>query len=169
MIRIYFILLFFCISIYCSAQSIEKRYSNYLGNNGVINFFHPQKLSKNTNIDMFVYDMTYISHSDSVTVNCSLKTKSPNSIKSLLLTNSNYNILANDLAILYRDVQKRGYEIRFTSRFSFNDIKRAFEDLEPLTFKVILNEDLCCIASYSKSKWEKESLNIMRIFESINF
>lgn len=169
MARIVFILLIFFISIICNAQSIEKRYSSHLSNAGVINFFHPKKLKKNTNVDMFVFDMTYISHNDSVTLNCSFRIRNKYNIKLLNLKSGNNKIHSNDLFILYREVKKHGYEIRVTSRFSFNEIKNVFKEHIPPVFEIILNDGSYCMASYRKSAWEKESFNVTKILESINF
>lgn len=160
----------FSISALCNAQSIEKRYSSYLSYTGVINFFQPKKLKKNTNIDMFVFDMTYISYSDSVTLNCTYRISNGNNIKSLNLKSSNNNIIdGNDLSVIYREVRKHGYEVRVTSRFAFNDIKTVFNNHTPLAFEIVLNDGSSCIASYRKSSWKKESFNVTRILESINY
>lgn len=168
MTKLYFIFLFF-ICTFCNAQSIEKRYSTYISDIGVINFFHPQKLKNNTKIDAFVFDMTYISYGDSLILNCSYRTQNGSNIKSLKLKNGNNNICGKDLSVLYRDVIKSGYETRVTSRFSFIDIRNIFSNPAPLVFEIILNDGSCYTASYRKSAWEKESINITRIFESINY
>lgn len=166
-ISLLFILLF--IGPICHAQSIDKRYRSHLSECGTINFFRPIKLYDRTNTDLFIFDMTYISHSDSVTVNCSIKTKYPNSVKSFGLANSSQEVTSNNVSVLYRDVLKRGYEIRITSRFSFNDIQHIYKKSSPLMFKIIFSDNSSCTAAYSKSQWDKESRNITRILESINF
>lgn len=169
MIRLHIILLLFFVGSLCNAQSIEKRYSSHLSNAGVINFFHPQKLKKNTNLDMFAFDMTYISYNDSITVNCSYRIQTGSNIKSLKIKSDNDNMQGNDLSVLYREVQKHGYEVRVTSRFSFSDIKNAFSNSAPLVFEIVTNDGSCHTASYRKSAWEKESMNVTRILESINY
>lgn len=169
MVKNYIIFILFFIGTICHAQSIGKRYRSHLSECGTINFFRPIKLNDKTNTDLFVFDMTYISHSDSVTVCCSIRTKHPNTVKSLELINSDQDIASNNVSVLYCDVLKRGYEIRITSRFSFNDIQHIYKESIPLMFKIIFNDDSSCTATYSRSKWEKESQNITRILESINF
>lgn len=169
MTRIHFILLFLLISALCNAQAIEKRYSSHLSNTGIVNFFLPKKLKKNTNIDMFRFDMTYISYSDSVTLNCTYRIRNRNNIKTFNLKSNNNSIHGEDFSVIYREVRKHGYEVRVTSRFSFNDIKNVFNNHTPLHFEIVLNDNSSYMASYRKSAWKKESFNVTRILESINY
>lgn len=162
-------LFLFVIAASCHAQSANKRYRSYLSERGTVNFIRPFKLGNKNNIDLFEFDMTYVSYSDSITINCTLKTKRPNIVRALELRTGCHEVIDNDVYLLYRDVLKDGYEMRITSRFSFDDIKRIYKSTSPCVFKVIFNDGSWGTATYSKSKWKSEHLNMTRILESINF
>lgn len=168
MIRTSLLILFFAVCGVCSGQPINKRYSTYLSSNGTIYFFNPKKLIKRVNADRFTYDMTYISHGDSVTVNCSVEVKENSMIKQMVMKNANKSYLGKSVSMLYRDVMKNGYLLRITSKFSILDITEMFQSSTPLIFEFTLTDGTRCILTYSESQWKKESHDVSRIIESLN-
>ena len=169
MIRTIFTLLLITIALNCGAQRIEKRYSSYLSEKGTINFFRPKKLDKKVNADKFIFDMTYISKHDSITINCLVATNSGGVAKEFNLKSGERNISGEAVSTLFRDVVKNGFAIRITSRFLIKDIKESFYNQKPLIFNITLTDGTTCMATYKPSKWKKESLQITRILESINY
>ncbi len=169
MVRIFFTLLLITIAINSNAQPIEKRYSSYLSEQGTINFLRPKKLDNTANVDKFVFDMTYISRKDSVTINCSLTIKSGGIAKELSINSGDKIIPGNAIHTLFRDVVKRGYTIRVTSRFSKKEIEECFKNSAPMVFNVTLTDGVICKATYKPSQWKKESLQVTRILETTTY
>lgn len=151
------------------AQSLNSRYRSHIGSNGTTYFFCPKKISPQKGIDRFVYDMTYLSSTDSVTLNFTFIAKKPDSVRSVILKNGENQIKANYLSTLYRDVLKNGYEIRTTSKFSFDEIQKVFNDELPLVFLITLNNGDIITAKYGKSQWKKETKIIPLILNSITY
>lgn len=149
------------------AQSINKRYRSHIGNGGTTYFFVPKKLSKKNGVDKFIYDMTHLSTTDSVTLNFTIVVENSVKVESLILANGESEIKSSCLSLLYRDVLDDGYEIRTTSRFSLNQLLSAFSNDSPLIFKVMLSNGDAVSAAYTKSRWKKEKQTITKIFNSI--
>lgn len=165
--RLLFILLLTISCLNCSAQSIEKRYSSSLTNQGTIHFFRPKKLGKIDNIDSFSFDMTCLSGRDSLTLNFSIATTYETTVNSLELKSEEMKVEGQQLRILYKDVTTKGYVIRVSSVFAVKDIKSFFSKKSPLVFYVTLSNGKSCTATYKDSQWKRESEQVSRIFYSL--
>ena len=67
--------MFLCATLH--AQSIDKRYRTFLTSNGMLHFIGTKKLTKTENLTKFDFDITYITGTDSATVNFSFVTEIP--------------------------------------------------------------------------------------------
>lgn len=157
------------VCVLCDGQSIEKRYSSHLTENGTIHFFRPKQLDKTVNMDAFNFDMSYHSKSDTITINCSLYMQDDAIVKELNLKSGNKTISCYSVNMLYRDVTKKGYILRITSKFPFTDVKESFNSSIPLMFCITLVNDGRCFATYKESKWKKECAQISKIINSIYY
>lgn len=169
MVRYILTLLCLSVSLMSTARSIEKRYSSYLSEKGTINFFRPQKLKNNTNMGKFKFDMTYISHKDSVIVNCTLNVMSGELISNLELKNGEKKKSGENVFVIFRNVIKDGFQVRVSSRFLFTDIQECFNNQTPLVFCFQMKDGTTCTASYTPSQWKKERQQVSRILSSLNF
>lgn len=165
--KVAILILLITILITGNAQSIEKRYATHLGSGGISYFFRPKKLNVITNVDKFIYDATYLVHSDSITINCTLHVKTDGLINGLKLVSGNKNIQGERVAMLYREVTKHGYRIRITSHFLFSDFANCFKEQRPLVFYITSNDGSFSTATYKRGMWEKERRNMSRIINSI--
>lgn len=120
-------------------------------------------------MDAFSFDMSYLSKSDTVIVNCSLTVPEENIVKGVSLKNDIQEVACYDVRMLYRDVTKNGYVLRVTSKFPYSSIKSFFSNASPLKFCFLLKDDSHCIATYKESKWKKEQYQITKIINSIDF
>jgi hypothetical protein len=152
-----------------SGQSIEKRYTSHLTEKGTIHFFRPKQLDRTINMDDFSFDMSYLSKSDTVIVNCSLTLPSETLVKGMSLKNGNHEVACYDQRMLYRDVTKKGYILRVTSKFPYSSVKSFFSSASPLMFCFTLADDSRCYATYKESKWKKEQYQVTKIINSIDF
>lgn len=169
MIRRIFFLLCISFSLACFAQSIEKRYSSYISEKGTINFFRPKKLKINKNMGEFLFDMTYVSNTDSVTINCSINITSTEMVSSAELRNGDKRKSGENVYAIYRNVTKKGYLIRLSARYTLNDIRECFSNSTPLVFYFQLKDGTTCSASYTPSQWKKDSSQVTRILSSLNY
>lgn len=165
--RFFTLLLFVLFAVSCPAQSIDKRYRSTITQKGTLHFFRPMKLTKVENMDKFVYDMTYISNTDSVTLNFTIEIKNPQMIEKVELQADGVIATENTPKMLYRDVLSSTYVERISVRLPYKDIEQAFKSETPLSFLTTLSDGTICKATYPKSKWKKENANITRILQSI--
>lgn len=149
------------------SQSTNKRYRSHVGNEGTSYFFVSKKLSHKKGVEKFEFDMTHLSTTDSVTLNFTIITKLPSTVRTMSLVNDSCNIKASNLSMLYRDILDDGYEIRTTSRFALKDIQQLFSHENTLRFTMSLNDNCQAYATYSRSQWKKERETITRILNSI--
>lgn len=169
MIRRIFFLLCISFSLTCFAQSIEKRYSSYISEKGTINFFRPKKLKNNKNLGKFLFDMTYVSNTDSVTINCSINITSGEMVSRAELRNGEKRKPGENVYAIYRNVTKKGYIIRLSARYTLKDIQDCFSSDTPLAFYFQLKDGTTCSASYTSSQWRKDSSQVTRILSSLNY
>ena len=169
MIRHIFFLLCILFSLTCAAQSIEKRYSSYISEKGTINFFRPKKLKNNKNMGEFLFDMTYVSNTDSVTINCSINITNGEMVSSAELRNGDKRKSGENVYAIYRNVTKKGYLIRLSARYTLNDIRECFSNGAPLVFYFQLKDGTTCSASYTPSQWKRDSSQVTRILSSLNY
>ena len=166
--RYFTLLLFFFLFVVSStAQSIDKRYRSTITQTGTLHFFRPMKLTRIENMKSFVYDMTYLSKTDSVTLNFTLEIINSQNVEKVVLQTDGVIAIENAPKMLYRDVLKSSYKVRISVGVPYKDIERIFKSETPLSFFITLSDGTVCKATYSKSKWRKEHVNITRILQSI--
>ena len=149
------------------AQSIDKRYRSYIGNGGTAYFFLPKKLKETEGVKNFVYDITHLSITDTVTLNFTIVVEEPVMVDSLVLVNSDKITTVSSVSLLYRDVLDEGYEIRTTSGLALQKMQSVYSDASPLEFKMYLSNGKVVKAAYKKSQWKKERETVSRILNSI--
>ncbi len=111
--------------------------------------------------------MTYIGKTDSVTVNFTIGVDALTNVDGIVISADGIVVAGNSEKCIYRDVLKSCYEIRTSSRISFNDMERIYSSNTPAVFNIMLSNGDKCYATYSRSKWEKECFVINRIVQLI--
>ena len=168
-VRITLFLISLLVSLICPAQSIEKRYSSYVSERGIVNFFRPKKLNDNTNMGGFEFDMTYVSHRDSVTVNCSINVRNSEPVVYAELRNGEEKRAGENVYVIYRDITKKGYLVRLSTSYPLKDIQECFSNRNPLVFCFRMKDGTTCSASYTPLQWKKDSYLVSRILNSLIF
>lgn len=157
-------LLFF--SIVTFGQSIGKRYSTHLNESGVVYFFTPQKVAKGEKGYSLEYDMTYVSNTDSITVNLTLRSPESEKIRLLSLHNLSDSVWSDRLKLFYVDKTSKGYAFRIHTTFLFSDIKKLFRSVEPLRFSLMQGNGSLDF-EYADRTWKKERKYMEDIFNLI--
>ena len=157
-------LLFFSIATF--GQSISKRYSTHLNTSGVVYFFTPQKVTKGEKGYSLEYDMTYVTNTDSITVNLTLKSPKSERIKLLSLRNSSDSVWSDKLKLFYVDKISKGYEFRIHTTLLFSDIKKMFRSPEALEFSLVQGDQTLNFG-YANRSWKKEMKCMEDIFNLI--
>lgn len=165
--RLFLCSLFFLVCSVISAQSIEKRYRSYLTSTGMLHFIGKKKLTKTETLSNFEYDITYIAGEDSATVNFSFLIDAPTSVKQAMLDNGHNTAMLCNPRMMFRDVIKRGYKIRTTTKVSFEVLRKFYEDSAPLSFMLELANGTTCSSTFTASQWKKEMHDVQRVFCSI--
>lgn len=150
-----------------SAQDIDKRYVMHIGAEGTVYHFLPVKVSsyridKKTHC---TYDITYNTSEDSIVLNFTVFVETENGIDSLALCSGKNAVVNSCLNLLYVERAKESYRYRYTSRFSYVDIKSLFAEKSPLIFTFYGDKTFEC--SYTDKKWKKECRMINEVFNLI--
>lgn len=167
MMKILLFVIFFVPTFLASAQSIEKRYSSYPTNQGMLYHFSTMKLGKKCNTRIFEYDMTYVHPTDSVTFNYTVTTENPCNVKETMIKLDGKTIASGSTKTLYRDVKKNGYILRTSTKFAITDIEKVFSSTNPPRFESVYDNGVKATATYSVSRWKKEKNLVSRIINSI--
>lgn len=115
----------------------------------------------------FEYDMTYVEGNDSITLNFTIDIDTLAKVEKIIIHADGTETKDETTVCMYCDVLKSSYEIRTSSRISFNDMEKIYESEKPLIFHVTLSNGVECTATYPISKWRKENSAITRIVQSI--
>lgn len=107
--------------------------------------------------------MTYLSWTDSVTVNITFRSKSVACPSELVIESCGCLCRCSSCSMLFTDIVKGGYEIRLTSKFSVGEIERVLECPDSPTFTFKQNGVLCS-AEYSKGAWKKDRKKLTDIY-----
>lgn len=166
-IRFIITLLLLSFSLSGVAQSAYGRYSSRLTKDGMCYFFRNKKLTKTKEIRRFDYDMTYLDWKDSVTVNFTILADTPKLPTLFKIVCGADTFTCNNLKRFFVDVTKKGYEIRMSSLFSEDEIRKMINSSFAPVFVLDIDEKRAT-ATYSKHSWEKESNKLQMILHLID-
>ncbi|MCM1336149.1 MAG: hypothetical protein NC187_02620 [Candidatus Amulumruptor caecigallinarius] len=145
------------------SQSASGRYVSRMTRDGTLFFVNPQKLTRCTGISKVDYDMTFLTWTDSVTVNFTFRTKVPYRPDSLRIDCCGTSYPCSDYSLLFTDIVKGGYEIRVTSRYPVADIGRMLECAESPVI-AFTQDGAACSAAYSKGAWASDRKKLLDIY-----
>ena len=148
-------------------QSIYNRYSSRMTADGMCYFFRNKKLTETEAINRLDYDMTYLDWKDSVTVNFTIWADAPQLPKSLKIISEVDTLVCDNLKRLFVDITKKGYEIRMSSLFSKEEIRKMIHSTSAPIFTFDMDRRNAT-ATYSKSSWEKDSKKLQIILQLID-
>ena len=147
----------------CTAASADGRYNSRMTQDGTLYFIMPYKLKDLSGVKRFVYDMTLLSWTDSVTVNFTFVSPSMLEPADLRLTSGDESLPCHSYSPLFIDIKKNNYEIRITSKFSSADIQRLLENAAPLFFRFKQGDEQKS-AGYTSGAWAKDRTRLIDIF-----
>ena len=129
-------------------------------------FILPQSGFKNNKFNSkFIYDITYLTTNDSVTLNFSYYDKSNRDIDSIMFMCDNSEITSNTEKI-FVETKKKKWHYRYSTQILFTDLNNFYS--KPDNPKIILYSDQEIVELYIKTKhWEKQSSIIRKILTLI--
>lgn len=150
------------------AQKINNHYVSYIQQKGTLYFIRPQKGFKNKGYgSSFIYDITCLSSSDSVTINFSYFDKNSRILDSLYLIRGSKRILV-PVSKIFIETKKANWHYRFTTRVLLSELETFFVENEIGTIALI--EKNTTIPLYtSKKKWKKNAAINTKIFKLIRY
>ncbi|HLU51121.1 MAG TPA: hypothetical protein VKZ42_03085 [Flavobacteriaceae bacterium] len=151
-----------------NGQNISKYYTSSLQEKGTLYFILPQMGFENSNNkNKLIYDITYRTKNDTVTLNFSYFDKLDITLDSIALVNVNQE-LSSSLEKLYIETKKSKWHYRYSSQFLFADINTFFN--QPGPPKIILYNRQGTVELNIKTKtWKKQSSLIKKILALIKF
>ena len=154
-------LFFLCVCVLSSLLvSAQGRYSTRLLENGTMLFFNPCKLAAMQKETSLVYDMTYLTHSDSVTVNMTY-TALTSDVREVRIVSGTASYGTANYSIFYREKDKK----RIATRIHISCPKNTYEDLflsdAPMRIEIVSKEGDVRRFTYKDSKWTKEKKSVL--------
>lgn len=146
------------------SQSAEGRYASRITIDGVIFFIMPEQLKEVSGIKRFEYDMTLLSWTDSVTVNFTFESTSPELPENLQIICDNESINCTSYSSLFVDIKKNHFEIRITSKYSIQDLQTIIQSITPPTFCFSQSDELKT-ATYKNKRWIKDRKKLNDILQ----
>jgi len=148
-----------------SAQDLSKYYTSIIQNNYVLYYIAPQKgFYHDKNI--FIYDITYLSKSDSITLNFSFFNKNLLILDSISLC-INDECVTSKLQKIFIEHNKNKWQYRYSSKFSFNFIYSFFTENNNKPKIILHSGSAPILLNINKNKWEKLSNLNNKIFSMI--
>lgn len=166
--RYFIFCLFNIISLHLFSQNVENRYAQYLVEGGRLYFFKPHKLSETEGVSGFTYDATYTTLSDSVRINFSLIKRKSASVSKVVFCNGDIDITVDRVSVIYRDANRKGFEIRSSLMVTYLQFKQIMSNPVPLILKFYFTDGTVASARYTQSQWRKEHKLLETIFSAID-
>lgn len=153
--RIIIAVLVSALALGASAQSAQNRYVSRMTQDGTLFFISPKKLNRSEGVKKFEYDMTWLSWSDSATVNWTFRSESMDLPREFAIQTCDTVFVCTSYSPLYQDIIRSGYETRITSKFSLSQIERMIQC--PTSPEFVFKQDgVTKTASFSEGTWRKE-------------
>jgi len=161
-------LLFFFLSI-CSitnAQKISKFYTSSMQDDGILYFIEPKQEFKNKKEHCkFIYDLTYLTVNDSISLNFTYSDNLIREIDSIVFIQEKIR-LSSKAEKIFIETNKNVWKHRYSGRFSFNDFNEIFkQDKQALVLVYFQNKTIQL--EINNKKWKKTSTIISKIFSLI--
>lgn len=151
------------------ADSADKRLHSFISEGEVVYFVMEKSLNKfEGDISKFLFDVTYPSSKDSVTVNFTIVSKNPSDVSAVTFSNEEKIVAATDVELLFHEIKGKKYTIRTTAKIAYADFKALMSSDHPLRIGIKQGDAVSHIATYSNSQWEKEKKVFSGIFYMIN-
>lgn len=165
-VRIIIAPIFLILTLNANGQNISKHYTSSIQSNGMLYFILPQSGFKNNKVNStFIYDITYLTTNDSVTLNFSYYDKSNRDIDSIMFMRDNSEITSNTEKI-FVETKKKKWHYRYSTQILFTDLNNFYS--KPDNPKIILYSGQEIVELYIKTKhWEKQSAIIRKILTLI--
>ena len=150
-----------------NGQNISRYYTSSLQEKGTLFYILPQKGFESNNKNNFIYDMSYQTQNDTVTVNFSYFDRMNLILDSISLSNGNQQV-SSDAEKLYIETKKSKWHYRYSSKFLFTDIASYFDQTEPPTVIIYYPEGSVEVNIKAKT-WRKQSALIKKILTLIEY
>ena len=151
-----------------NGQNISKYYTSSLQEKGTLYFILPQSGFENNRIkSKLIYDITYLTKNDTVTLNFSYFDKLDRTLDSVVFVNVNQRF-SGRVKKLFIETKKSKWHYRYSSKILFNDINIFFT--QPDNPKIILYTQQGTVELNIKTKtWRKQSSVTKKILTLIKY
>lgn len=149
-----------------NGQNISKFYNSSLQGNGTLYFIFPQSGFHNNKIkSKLTYDITYLTSSDSATLNFSYFDKLDRTIDSVTFI-SNSQKFSSSIKKIFIETKKTKWHYRYSTNILFTDLNIFFNQAD--NAKIILHTQQGMVELSIKTKtWKKQSSVTKRILTLI--
>lgn len=151
-----------------NGQNISKYYTSSLQGNGMLYFIFPQSGFNNKEVNStFIYDITYLTTNDTITLNFSYFDKSKYDIDSIAFV-SNNETCSTKVKKIFIETKKQKWHCRYSSKVLFSDLNSFLNQSgKP---KIILYTKQGVVELTIKARiWKKKSSVTKKILTLIKY
>lgn len=151
-----------------NGQNISKYYTSSLQGNGTLYFIFPQSGFNNNKINSkLIFDITYLTTNDTVTLNFSYFDKSNRDIDSVVFIGDNKKY-SSSVKKIFIETKKRKWHYRYSSKILFTDLNIFF--IQSDKPKIILYTQQGVVELTIKARiWKKQSSVTKKILTLIKY
>lgn len=158
-----FILFFqFCVSL--KGQKISKFYKSFLQSNGVLYFVEPKQEFNNKKCKL-IYDLTYLTTNDTISMNFTYYGDALIGIDSISFVRNNQRLSSN-VKKIFVEPHKSFWEHRYSAKFSFTDFELFFNQKSKIN-ALLFYDNKSLRLGIKEKKWIRQSAILSKILTLI--
>lgn len=170
--KLHLIILSLVVSLSAFSQKLYKDYTFYPQETGKLYFILPQKGFQSddpTVVKGLEYDLTYFTASDSATLAYTYTTHTIYASDSVSLVSPEGNVLYTEKAtMLFVQPHKKQWQQRASTQIPYALLTELYKQKEPFRVRIHSSRQTLDY-TLKRSKWEKQSFLLSRIFEIIKY
>ncbi|HLS30904.1 MAG TPA: hypothetical protein VK021_08615 [Flavobacteriaceae bacterium] len=148
------------------SQNISKYYTSSTQANGTLYFIEPKEEFQNKQAKQgLVYDLTYLTSKDSISLKFTFTDKESRAIDSIRLQNDQ-NSITGSTKKLFIDLKRKTWQHRYAADFDFDNLAEFYQQAENPKI-IVYYSGKSTTLSIKTRKWKKEAQVLSKIFNLI--
>lgn len=148
------------------AQKISKYYTSSSQENGTLYFIEPQEEFQNKQTKQeLVYDLTYLTAHDSVSLKFTFSDKESRTVDSIRLQ-SDHKTITGTTKKLFVDLKRKTWQHRYAVDLAFDDLAEFYRKAEKPKVMIYYSGKSTTL-SIKERKWKKEAEVLSKVFKLV--
>jgi len=154
-----------------SAVKLNKLYTSYLSDKGMVYFVFPHKISENKQLSTadspMKCDYTYVTSTDSVRVLMSIELKTLVRPSEFVVESLDSVVSSSPVTLMYSEPHGKNYAYRLSASIPYKEWQSIYKSQKPFEFVIVDNEDNRYVYNYKKNEWQEYSAVFEQLFKII--